>query len=328
MIIESGHDLRLALSSAVRSTEIQGICVLSMDDDLRLISIAELMPHTHDPHGLDPYGLVVEGLVLDRLDEIADLIAEEAPDTRYFALAWSTERAMGEDVGWLRAVDDRIAEEPQLSHVRLLGQIVFASDGMSVTVPQCDFSLYPELRDLPRAVSIPGPHGDDCPCAVCARERRMLGDHYGWDEPEPYRDAYPEPYRDAYSEPYRDWARQYSRATERQGPDFHARRPSLYAAPNARGDAAIDSEPHFDPFWNRWYPDPERAYKKWTPDEEAALAAAHAEGMSCFDISILLRRQPGAIASRLNRLGISSRTLVPGEDPRPELPDPPEAIDE
>lgn len=51
-----------------------------------------------------------------------------------------------------------------------------------------------------------------------------------------------------------------------------------------------------------------RAYEKWTETEEAQLKEAFVEGKSEMYIAVLLQRQPGAVHSRLMKLGL----LVPG----------------
>ena len=326
MIIESGHDLRQVLGSPERLIELTRICIVLMDEHLRLLDTIELDPDSDEPD------------ILDSLEVIAGTISMDAPEARYVALVWATRRAMGENVDWLRELDDRIRAEPMLRQVRLIGQVVYAADGISATLPLCDFTLYPELRDLPRTVSVPGPHGEQCPCPVCAEERRILwgdeGDGFH-DDRALYDDhAYDDrsygdrSYGDRGSSDYpeadlRDFQRGHGFAgfPERRSPTFRARRPALYTPPRAADALPVDTAPRFDPFWKRWYPDPERAYKRWTQEEDDTLTSAHATGMSCFDISILLRRQPGAVASRLNRLGLSSRTRVPGED-APVLPPP------
>ena len=339
MIIESGHDLRLVLGPVESQIALNRICILPLDAELRLLSVITLVPDPDEPH------------ILDAVPAIASLLFHDAPEARYLALAWASDRESGRDAEWLRDLDDRIRGDGLLGPVRLLGQIVFTPDGTAITVPECDFALYPELSDLPRVVSVPGPHDDGCCCPACERDRRLLRqqnaewrlldedyrareeeddlrawyeDHHGWGV-----DAYPRWEADGYrswgvDDSHRAWAadEEFSRARERKSPNFHARWPSLYVAPQASPE--IDDTPRYDPFWNRWFPEPERAHKKWTPDEEHALQRAHAEGMSCFDISILLHRQPGAIAGRLNRLGLSARTVVPGEDHLLDAADAPE----
>lgn len=271
MIIESGHDLALVLDTVTDRSEQLGICVISMDDDLRLIAVDELRPTSAEPDPLEN--------LLDHVELIAEALEYYSQPARYYALAWSTTRSMGDDVAWLRALDDRLRAHPDLGRARLLGQVVHAADGTSATLPTCEFGLYRELSDLPRALVIPGPHGDHCPCVVCERERRIMGE-YDYD----------------YSE------RGYSDPEDELWP----------------GTAG---NPRFDPMWKRWYPQPARAFKRWTESEESTLVASHLEGMSCFDISLVLLRQPGAIASRLNKLGLSSRTVVPGEGSPSEAPD-------
>lgn len=47
-----------------------------------------------------------------------------------------------------------------------------------------------------------------------------------------------------------------------------------------------------------------KAYTKWTPDEDETLRKKFQEGMSVVDLSLAFQRQPGAIQSRLVKLGI------------------------
>lgn len=51
----------------------------------------------------------------------------------------------------------------------------------------------------------------------------------------------------------------------------------------------------------RRYP---RAYEKWCKDEEKVLAARFGAGASIEDLSVFLQRRPGAIRSRLRKLGL------------------------
>ena len=46
-----------------------------------------------------------------------------------------------------------------------------------------------------------------------------------------------------------------------------------------------------------------RAYEKWTAEEEANLKALAARGSSIKELAAQIQRQPGAIRSRLARLG-------------------------
>ena len=50
----------------------------------------------------------------------------------------------------------------------------------------------------------------------------------------------------------------------------------------------------------RTYP---RAYRKWTPEEDAKLKALVARGKSSRELAAELQRRPGAILSRLRKLG-------------------------
>ena len=46
-----------------------------------------------------------------------------------------------------------------------------------------------------------------------------------------------------------------------------------------------------------------RAYQNWTAEEEAELKALTARGRTIRELAAALQRQPGAIRSRLHRLG-------------------------
>lgn len=48
----------------------------------------------------------------------------------------------------------------------------------------------------------------------------------------------------------------------------------------------------------------QRAYKPWDDEEDAELAALHAEGWTNRQIAEHLGRQPGAISSRISKLGL------------------------
>ncbi len=45
-----------------------------------------------------------------------------------------------------------------------------------------------------------------------------------------------------------------------------------------------------------------RAYEKWTPEEDALIRELVAQGVSSSAVAARLRRQPGAIASRIAKL--------------------------
>jgi hypothetical protein len=46
------------------------------------------------------------------------------------------------------------------------------------------------------------------------------------------------------------------------------------------------------------------AYERWTPEEDASLRQQHAEGRSVVELAETYQRQPSAIMSRLQRLGL------------------------
>lgn len=48
-----------------------------------------------------------------------------------------------------------------------------------------------------------------------------------------------------------------------------------------------------------------RAYEKWTAEEDAQLRSAVEAGKTVQEIAVLLGRQPGAITSRLQKLGLT-----------------------
>ena len=49
-----------------------------------------------------------------------------------------------------------------------------------------------------------------------------------------------------------------------------------------------------------------KAYAKWTQEEEELLINNFAEGLSVKEIATMLERQPGAIASKINKLGLNN----------------------
>lgn len=55
-----------------------------------------------------------------------------------------------------------------------------------------------------------------------------------------------------------------------------------------------------------------KAYTKWTQEEEVTLREGLLRGMSVKELSAILGRQPGAIRSRLQKLG-----LLKGVKPNP-----------
>ncbi len=55
-----------------------------------------------------------------------------------------------------------------------------------------------------------------------------------------------------------------------------------------------------------------RAYEKWSAEEDDSLRALHGDGHSLSEIADRLQRQPGAIRSRLTRLGIGPEAAPGG----------------
>jgi hypothetical protein len=265
-------------------------------------------------------------------------------------VAWSTDVEREREPGWLRRLDERLRELLALGSRRLLGQVVFDPQSMFASVPRCDFSLEPDLAGLPRAMAIAGPHGLDCPCPPCVADRRAFDDSYSDDSygyygsDDSYGGAELYPYGAYGDEPVADGPHgdvPFSGVTLTGSPPQYGgrrRRTRRYPWQRSRQVKALElvgrggedpapyDEPTFDPVWKRWYPDPERAYKRWTFDEEVEVVRSHFAGLSCFDISILVRRQPSAIASRLRKLRIPSSTIIlehptadatPSPGPRP-----------
>ena len=225
--------------------------------------------------GGDYPGVRASDSLIARLDAVEEMLLD-SPRIAYFALAWSSDTDLERDSTWLRDLDSDMRERPELSAARLLGLVVFDPTTVFASLPRCDFSLDRDFHDLPRAVAVAGPHGRACPCPACSADRRSYDDYEG----------------QGYG----------GRGYEERGYDD-----SLY-------DDTLYDDPSYDAFSNRWYPEPDRAHKRWTNDEEHTITQSHFAGLSCFDISMLVRRQPGAVASRLNKLGISSRTYVPERD--------------
>jgi hypothetical protein len=48
-----------------------------------------------------------------------------------------------------------------------------------------------------------------------------------------------------------------------------------------------------------------RAYERWTDDEDERLRQAHAKGLTRVQLSEMFERQPSAIRSRLDALGLN-----------------------
>jgi len=299
----------------VSNDDPRGLWIIAMDGGLRLLYIEPLL-----------------GQLTADVDDYADdieMFLDGQPEVEYFVVAWSTDVVREREPGWLRRLDDRLRELMALGSRRLLGQVVFDPQSMFASVPRCDFSLEPDLAGLPRAMAIAGPHGLDCPCPPCVADRRAFDDSYSYSDDSygSYDGSYPYgPYGD---EPDADGSQgdvSFSGATLMGPPPRYGggrrRRSRRYPWQRSRQVRALElvgrggeepdpfDEPEFDPVWKRWYPDPERAYKRWTFDEEVEVVRSHFAGLSCFDISILVRRQPSAIASRLRKLGIPSNTII------------------
>jgi hypothetical protein len=218
-----------------------------------------------------------DGALEPILDEVVDALHSPYVPVAYFALAWTARETVDRESPWLGELDARLRQHADLPRDSLIGLVVFDGTGTFSTLPHCDFALYGELEHLPRALVVPGPHGWSCGCPVCAAERRMM-------------------------EEYDDRAGEYA---------------GMHSADHAEGpdEGPSPETVRFDPVFRRWIPDPARAYKRWTRDEEDALVRSHADGLSLVDISWLLERQPGAIRARLRRLGIPTRPVIPS-DPR------------
>ncbi|MDX9858840.1 MAG: DUF433 domain-containing protein [candidate division Zixibacteria bacterium] len=60
-----------------------------------------------------------------------------------------------------------------------------------------------------------------------------------------------------------------------------------------------------------------RAYENWESGEDNQLVSMHRQGLSINEISVQLKRQPGAIVSRLKSLGAFSRGDASRQDHRP-----------
>lgn len=54
----------------------------------------------------------------------------------------------------------------------------------------------------------------------------------------------------------------------------------------------------------------QRAYKPWDDEEDAELTALHEEGWTNRQIAEHLGRQPGAISSRISKLGLKDGTEI------------------
>jgi len=253
---------------------VQALCGSVSNDDPRGVWVVATDENLRLLY-IEPIAAAVVGDIVDHADDV-ELFLGDQHDVEYFALVWSSDEVRERDSGWLNTLDTRLRERLASSGRRLLGQVVFDPNAMFATVPGCAFSMEPGLADLPRALAIRGPHGLGCGCPICAAERREMEASY---------------------DPGADY----------DDPAFWA---DGVGAPKRFDQPRLFDEPQYEPSLRRWIPEPERAYKRWTFDEEVDIARSHFAGLSCFDISILVKRQPSAIAARLNKLKISSSTVV------------------
>jgi hypothetical protein len=276
MIIESGLDVIQALCGCAAEPPPGALWMVGMDESLRVRAVDSLV---------EPFN----GVLDDHLDEIVERIHSPWVPVAYLVLAWTTPDPVDRDGPWLHELDVRVRAHPDIPRDALLGLVVFDGTGAWSTLPGCEFSLYRELEHLPRAYVVHGPHGDTCRCVVCTAERRMM----------------------------QQYAEQFDEADgpdDHPGPDGVTTRAVPLWHDAARGESP--DAPAWEPDLGRWFPDPARAYKRWTRDEETALVRSHGDGMTIFDISWLLERQPGAIRARLRRLGRSARAFTPPTAPR------------
>lgn len=63
----------------------------------------------------------------------------------------------------------------------------------------------------------------------------------------------------------------------------------------------------------------ENAYNKWTAEEEVLLKKYHSEGKTNSEIGELLKRNTGAVESRLRKLGLAANTWKQAESPNSSL---------
>jgi hypothetical protein len=80
------------------------------------------------------------------------------------------------------------------------------------------------------------------------------------------------------------------------------------SAPKANTPEHPETEPARASFIDRARATHARAWARWTREEDARLTALFAEGMSRAAIARELERQPGAVRSRLLKLGLISET--------------------
>jgi hypothetical protein len=288
MIIESGDDVFQALCGSGGSPLPGGLWVVAMDENLRLRSADRVVKD-------------FDGTVEHYLGDIAEALDDPWHPCRYVVLVWSASEDVDRDDPWLREVQERLLAHPDFPPLELLGLLVFHPAGISATLPQCEFSLYGELAHLPRAHMIHGPHGPACACPVCGAERRAEEEY----ERSLADDDSPLDYLEDYDIE--------GRVLEGRGIEGHVFEDRVLEGRGAVG-ASVPSTPddlYFDPWSKRWYPEPARAYRRWTVDEETTLVRLHDEGLTAFDLSLLLQRQPGAIRARLYKLRRSVRPVIP-----------------
>jgi hypothetical protein len=162
MIIESGADLHTILAgSGVRRAE---LWIVALDHNLRLQEVG-------------PIATITEPIT-NHIDDIATAIDGEYHSVAYYALAWSTTEEKPLGIEWLAEIDELLRADPELRGARLLGQIVSDPVHMFTSVPLCDFSLYSDMADLPRAqrnVRLSALRGRPSRSGIRHSERRLAG---------------------------------------------------------------------------------------------------------------------------------------------------------
>jgi len=162
MIIEAGYDLvRLADDSVNRNSRSRrALWMIALDEHLRLLSTPRITRDMNLP-------------VAAYIDEISAALRQSPLPVRYIALAYRAAGHSSESTR-LGEADERLTADGWLGDVDLLGQIVFDRTGFSSSVPRFSFRDYIGLEQLPRAVSVLGPHEVGCECVACVHFEQLL----------------------------------------------------------------------------------------------------------------------------------------------------------
>ena len=150
MIIEAGYDIVELLAGTVRSTAEgkRSLWVLCMDAELHHLGVYRARD-------------IMTGPLESHADDILAVFESCYRPVAYFALAHSATETSPYSVDPHCDPDEPMRQLPALADHQFLGRLIFDDEGYYSTLPRYSFRDYPSLCDLPRTVTVPGPHEFD-----------------------------------------------------------------------------------------------------------------------------------------------------------------------